>query len=494
MIRLPLYGAMVVAFTVLISVAALAFGASDARLLYVALLFALCASPVLYARRLNDGYALYTIFFVIYFVSFGSLDFIRLFEQAPLAARTALLSTPELLILLSGFAFALGYHYAANLLTRRRVSRFLRDDWPITTLLSAGLILWAGGTFATWYWNIRLTVRTLEVNYAGEGVTTLLMIGRYAQPIGILILAYAYTIWRSRTLGLMMIAVVVIQVLLGFVSNEKGLAMLGGILVIVTVYLVDGRLAKSWLIAGALFITIAFPVFQAYRTVVVGERGVTNAEAAQDIGKVLRLAIDGERRNNDEKLVAFFERSSVKGSVELIVSRAGVDVAYQRGHTLTPILTAFIPRLLWPNKPSVETGLLFNDEFQIADAVVYISPSYLGELYWNFGWAGALIGLLVIGLVLGYTSALCDLSTATSVTRLLILAITIFEFGVRFEGSIATEFEVWVRSVAGILLLHLLLSRRGLRHTAYASLASFEGSGLDGTPPAAPERFPNLMT
>jgi hypothetical protein len=193
-------------------------------------------------------------------------------------------------------------------------------------------------------------------------------------------------------------------------------------------------------------------------------------------------------------MAAFFERSSVKGAVALIVSRAGVNVAYQRGHTLAPILTTFIPRLLWHDKPSVETGLLFNDEFHIAEAVVYISPSYLGELYWNFGWPGALIGLLIIGLLLGYTSALCDLSRTTSVSRLLVLAITIFELGVRFEGSIATECEVWVRSLAGILLLHLFLARRDPRSTADGSMATTQGTGPDRTPLAAPERFPNLMT
>jgi hypothetical protein len=492
--RLSLYGAAVLAFVVLTAVAAALFAPPNPRLLYAALLLALCASPILYARKLNDRYALYTIFLVIYFVSFGMLDVVHLFEPTPPDASPSILSSAELLILLAGGAFALGYHYAVNRRTHRGISQFVADDWPMTTLLTVGLILWAGGTFATWYWNVQLTVRSLEVNYASEGITTLLMIGRYAQPLGILILVYAYTLSRSAFLTCLVITIVAIQVVLGFVSNTKGLAMLGGILVIVTIYLVRGKVAKTWLIAALLFITFAFPVFQAYRTVVVGERGVTNAEAARDIGSVLRLAIEGERRNSDSRVTAFFERSSVKSAVELMVSRVGVDVAYQHGHTLSPMLTVFIPRLIWPTKPSVETGLLLNEEFHIADAVVYISPSYLGELYWNFGWSGALIGLLIIGLLLGYINVLCDLSTGISVTRLLLLAISIFEIGVRFEGSIATEYEVWLRSVAGILLLHLLLSRPGLRRDQHASIMSFERCETDQPSATALGNFPNIMS
>jgi hypothetical protein len=491
--RLPLYGTLVGAFVVLTTVAAVVGGAGNPRLLYVALLFALCATPVLFARKLNDRYALCTIFLVIYFVSFGMLDVIHLIRPVSANGSAPLLDTAELLILLSCTAFLLGYHVAANQMQRRGVSQFVADDWPMPTLFTVGLMLWAGGTFATWYWNIRLTVRTLEVNFASEGVTTLLMIGRYAQPLGILVIAYAYTISRSSSLWILVVAVAALQVVLGFVSNTKGLAMLGGILVIMTSYLVKGKVPKAWLLIGFLFIIIAFPVFEAYRDAVVGEHGLTNAEAAQDIGKVLQLAIEKERAS-DEHLASFFERSSVKEAIELIVRRVGVDLPYQRGHTLMPLETVFIPRFIWPDKPSVETGLLFNEEFHIADAIVYISPSHLGELYWNFGWSGALMGMLGLGLLLGGVNGLCDLSTGPSVTRVLLLAITIFETGVRFEGSIASEYEVWIRSVAGILILHMLFAQRGLRRSGTQFIASSAGSVPEGVSIAASAKFPNLLT
>jgi hypothetical protein len=173
---------------------------------------------------------------------------------------------------------------------------------------------------------------------------------------------------------------------------------------------------------------------------------------------------------------------------------------------LIPLLTIFIPRLIWPNKPDVQTGLLVDKEFHVTGlGAVYISPSHLGELYWNFGWSGALAGMLFLGLLLGWINRRCEMSERQSVTRLLILAITVFQTSVRFEGSIAGEYSVWIRSVIGILIMHALFARRArpqpvepmsraaeaLSPAAPSAIARLE------TPRSAraipPPKFPNLL-
>jgi hypothetical protein len=112
----------------------------------------------------------------------------------------------------------------------------------------------------------------------------------------------------------------------------------------------------------------------------------------------------------------------------------------------------------------------------------------LGELYWNFGVAGALIGMLLLGLLLGWINGVCDMSTGASVTRLLILATTIYQTAVRFEGSVAAEYAVWIRSIVGILILHRLFARRG----ALAGVAVAPVCNGQGGSPALP-KFPNLL-
>jgi len=309
--------------------------------------------------------------------------------------------------------------------------------------------------------------------------------------LGLLIVAYAYTISRSFFLTLITIALACFQVVLGFASDTKGGAMSAGIMVIVTGFLVKGKIPKSWAIAGALFIVVAFPIFQAHRTIVVGERGLSNADTAQNIGKALQLSIEGQKRTEAAHAESFFQRSSVKSAVEMIVAKTGNEVRYQHGYTLIPLATSFIPRIIWPDKLDVQTGLLMDKEFQVTGTgEVYISPSHLGELYWNFGWPGALVGMFLLGTLLGWINGLCDMSAGSSVTRLLILAITIYQVGVRFEGSIASEYAVWIRSVVGILIMHRLFARR--RATRAADSSSSSRKVATSTDAASP-KFQNLL-
>ena len=155
---------------------------------------------------------------------------------------------------------------------------------------------------------------------------------------------------------------------------------------------------------------------------------------------------------------------SLKGSVELIVTRTGHDIAFQNGYTLTPILTAFVPRLIWPDKPDVQTGQIMNRVFQISEVEdTHISPSHLGELYWNFGWPGVVIGMTLVGLLLGLVGTRFDLAAASTLTRLMVIVITIRMLILGSEGAIAVQYVVWLRSMLGIAVLHLLLARRAVR-------------------------------
>lgn len=474
------------------------------RPLYPTLLFAVCSSPLLVVRRFNDRYASYSFFLLVYFVSFGALDCIALATGKAVAGPSGgVLSESELVILAGGIAFVVGYLWASSRTHAGPDSQMLLDDWPMVTLVLVGLTLWAAGTFASLYWSLKLTVRSGEFhNDTGGLMTSLLMIGRYVQPLGLLIIAYAYVTSRSKALLLMTITVVCCQVVIGFVSNTKEGAMIGGILVILTSVLVTGRIPKIWLLSGIAFVVFAFPVFQAYRAIVIGDRGMSNAEAAQNLGKALKLSLENEKLvasdfggSEEYHSQSFFERSSVKGSIDMIVSRTGVDVPYQRGHTLLPLALAFIPRLLWQDKLDVQTGQLVNQQFQVTgDSITYISPSHLGDLYWNFGWPGALVGMLLIGLTLGRINAACDLSGGASVTRLLIIAVGVYELCARFEGSISSEYPVWLRSIAGILLLHWLFARRGLRRPVSATATGVAATGrptVSVDAPAVP--FPNLL-
>ncbi len=76
------------------------------------------------------------------------------------------------------------------------------------------------------------------------------------------------------------------------------------------------------------------------------------------------------------------------------------------GKTMEYASYAFIPRLIWPDKPTVTRGAwfstylgMFRDE---AEATTSVGMTAIGELYWNFGLFGVLLGMLAIGCLLGF--------------------------------------------------------------------------------------------
>jgi hypothetical protein len=409
----------------------------------------------------------------VYFVSYGVGDLSNLFRgsdpsQASLSPLTgSVLSKPEAVILLGGIMLVLGYRGAAFAAGASRPVSIPRD-WSKLMILIVGPVLWAIGTYGTYRWHVYIVPDTTNEAFR-KGISSISTLAasvnileQMMQPLGILLLAYAYRTYRGPLLLSAVIGVVVLQVLLGFVVDIKGLAMLGGILVIMTCVLVDGRLPKGWLAAGAVFVVLIFPIFQAYRTAIHGDRGIARTAVIQNFGKVLQLTLAAEDKVNSgrDRAQTFFERSSLKGSTEIIVEKTGNGVDFQRGHTLSPILATFVPKIFWSGKQEVQTGQLVNKSFHITDSDdIFISPSNLGELYWNFGWTGALLGMGFIGALCGWVGARFNLADYKTVTRILVMVVTIKQLILGFEGAVAPNYVVWLRSLAAIGVLHLIFAR-----------------------------------
>jgi hypothetical protein len=74
---------------------------------------------------------------------------------------------------------------------------------------------------------------------------------------------------------------------------------------------------------------------------------------------------------------------------------------YQDGSTFSNIAIGLIPRIFWSDKPSIPQGARFSSEI-LGFEKVSIGMLIAGELFWNFGFHGVIIGSLLIGLALGY--------------------------------------------------------------------------------------------
>jgi hypothetical protein len=94
-----------------------------------------------------------------------------------------------------------------------------------------------------------------------------------------------------------------------------------------------------------------------------------------------------------------------------VVQRTPDPVPYWGGETYKPLFTSFVPRALWPGKPREQTGGAFGfryDFFIEADRGGSLNLPWLTEMYANFGAAGVLLGMTLVGALLGFLEALLN--------------------------------------------------------------------------------------
>jgi hypothetical protein len=499
--RISLYVALNAAFIVVVLLLSSIGGAANPRIAYLILLFAVCSTPVIDLDGLNGKFVLPSLYLAFYFVSFGLLDLVNLAKGISSETAPSILSATEGVLLAGSVMITLGYRTAMAWVRSTPQTSSARD-WPINTILGIGILWWIVGTAGTYILNVYIvTDNSIEASNKGFELmgpygTTAFMLATMIQPIGILLIAYAWRLRRSLFLLALVITLVIVQVLLGFVINVKSTAMIGGILVILTFVLVDGRLPIPWLIAAVLYGILIYPIFVAARAEIHGKGLIARASILGNLEHVVELAIAAEDRNNGpgEHAQSLLERTSVRASVQMIVQRTGVDVKFQNGNTLTPLLATFVPRIIWSDKPTVATGRVVNKEFRVTEADfwdTYISPSIPGELYWNFGWPGILVGMALIGGALGVLGHRCNLAERKSVTNLLVVAVTIKQVIVGMEGTFSPEYVVWFRSLGAIGILHLLFAKVPIPVGTSADLDPHDRWAQPNLPPLKP--FRNLL-
>lgn len=495
--RFALYFLLNMLFLVVIAIGYSVGGQPDPRLLHLALLFALCSSTIIDLDGINGRYALLSIFLGMYFIYFGVQDLTDLFDGFATHDYEGIFSTTEAVILIGGIMLILGYRAAVsfrNPLGRSRQAY----DWTLPSMLFVGIAMWAVGISATYYWYFFVVIdKTLEgtkgIARLSQLATTGLVLAEMLQPLGILLLAYAWRVTKSPYLFAVVLVAVCIQVLFGFIIDIKGMAISGASLVVVTIIFAEGRIPKIWIAGVAVFIYLAFPVFQAYRAVITGN-GVARTEVLQNLGKTLDKVLEAKERVNSghERAQTFLERLSLKASVQMIVNGTAKGIPFQHGYTMTPILSAFFPRIFWSDKPDIPTGRIVNRVFNVTDQdETYISPSHLGELYWNFGWPGVVVGMTAIGVLCGIVARF-NLAESRTVTRLLILVVSVEGLIHGFEGSLSSSYVVWLRSIAAIGLLHLAFARVLVAGPPQQTSGS-GGVETAQEPPVKFKLFPNLL-
>lgn len=425
---------------------------------FVILLTIICTSPILFVSSYRGKQSLLLVFLAFYFGAFGLKDISNLLSGQASASLepSSLLSGGEIVILIGAIFFIIGY-VSVTRLTPEHSSGILTREWSPKSMLILGILFWVIGFAITTYWQFGMGDRFSGFRLP-PSIGGFVGLMRILQPLGTLVLIYLFLTTQNRLTLSLLIFTMVADFGLGFLGDSKELAVRGPLLYLFSYILLRERLPLIQVVAFILAAGLAFNIFASYR-ISVHSQNESRSEAFQNIGSKLQ-DIASQDKTTGERLADglgyFASRITLKHSVELIVARTGKDIAYQNGHTIKPILYAFIPRFITPNKEdSSMAGRLFNLEFKIsASPHTKIATSQIGELYWNFGWPGVLIGMVIIGSIMATIAAAVRLDTRQTLPRFLLLLMTVYILTLRFETAIAQNYTVWARAAILLLLLN----------------------------------------
>jgi len=77
---------------------------------------------------------------------------------------------------------------------------------------------------------------------------------------------------------------------------------------------------------------------------------------------------------------------------------------FRYGWTLLPLLTKWIPRVVWADKPREELGNRWARDYRYLgpnDEVTSYNLPWLAEMFMNFGWSGVIVLSLAVGVLMG---------------------------------------------------------------------------------------------
>jgi hypothetical protein len=141
------------------------------------------------------------------------------------------------------------------------------------------------------------------------------------------------------------------------------------------------------------------------------------------------------------------------------------------GETMEYAAYAFIPRLLWPDKPTVTRGAWFSMQLGLfdseADATTSIGMTAVGELYWNYGTLGVLIGILAIGCFQGMLWRMAGADPrGKPIHMLLYVAIVISMADMPEAVTVFVSLAVTYLTFKGVFVVIDLVQRRRLSETS----------------------------
>lgn len=246
---------------------------------------------------------------------------------------------------------------------------------------------------------------------------------------------------------------------LAIASGSVAAAAFYGTVVVVAAWIGRGRLSLAWLVGiliGGVVIVSLRGVSEQYRKIVwYQEQGGGIVQRTQLFFELLqqRVETDGIEGAISQGFETTAGRSANLDLLADVIRRTPNEVPYWEGSTYLSLVGAFVPRFLWPDKPTKELGQAFGHRYGyvgVNDNGTAINLPILVEFFINFGTPGVLFGMAIVGLIYRLVERAVnnpgqdDILSLAGIVLMIPLTNIESDFSLGFGGLILNGLALWL--------------------------------------------------
>ncbi len=482
--------ACVLVFATLVVSAAFNGELPPARTLYVCLLFAVCAWPLFHSPA-DPRQRILAIFMGCYLLIFGMATYFAILTGratdvawggGSLAMSDSnLLNLSDIVVILGALCFLTGYFLTQKGRGRKRSQAFL-FEWRFSATLKMAVLFWGIGFLFMLAYDTKASIYYVPEYVYGlpTGVASNL---RMLAPLGAMMLIYlAIRDYSPKLVWTVLITIMTVEFLFGFIVSSKEISFRISVLLLLALFFIKGRVSYK-IIGTMLLVSIPYLLFfNAYRMQIMEGKFADPAAAFEQFDKNLDLIRKKASQQEDvtgSSLDSLRQRIDGKVYIDIIVGGTSAGTApLLYGETLKLFFSSFIPRVLWPQKPNISTGQMFNQAFNLsASRYTFVPTTQLGDLYWNFAVPGVVVGMTLMGMLFARLGGMMADGAQLTLPRFIIMMLCTYFLAIRFEGNIAAQYSTVIRLVVLMWLVDRFLrfmgaSRRPVKTPANSATAA----------------------
>lgn len=346
------------------------------------------------------------------------------------------------------------------------IQRFVRSllgppqhDWTAPATLAAALFLITMGWMFFFGRHFGLIPQDLGSGFIGGFVESTIF--------GMALLVAARLRHQSRFALVLLAVLLPLTMALNFLTGIKELILAPLAVVVLTFIVYRRQLQLRWVALGVIALALLYPTAQFWRDVVLvkNTRGVSDvlARPGPALDRTWRFLLSTSPFSYfEEGIEATGRRLDAVGIAAVIIRDTPEVSPFQYGRTLALLPITYIPRAIWPDKPTITIGRWITKTYRYRGHEIPSStgPSWIGEFYLNFGIPGIMLGMLGLGLLIRFAHASLFRSPMT-VPMLIASVVVLYSVMVKVQGSVATLINRPIIALLPFVMIHVAFRLAG---------------------------------